>query len=310
MNGSHIEIDVHRLNDGGLLLCYNGSSHITYMKEEVDRFRITVGNKTCVFEKENDPTVLRSPSAGKLLQYMVEDGGHIFAGETYAEIEVMKMVMTLTAQQSGCIHFVKRPGAVLEPGCVVARMDLDDPSSIHRVELNTAVLPPQQPLPMAGEKLHQVFHSVLENLVNVMDGYCLEEPYFSTKLKEWVATLMKTLRDPTLPLLELQDIMTSIAGRIPATVEKDIRKVMAQYASNITSVLCQFPSQRIANILDSHAATLQRKADREVFFMNTQSIVQLVQRSFFFFFSHLVRCILCSGGSSSNIFELCYCCNC
>ncbi|PWA19506.1 hypothetical protein CCH79_00006981 [Gambusia affinis] len=261
MNGSDIEIDVHRLNDGGLLL-----------------YRITVGNKTCVFEKERDPTVLRSPSAGKLLQYTVEDGDHIFAGEPYAEIEVMKMVMTLTVPQSGCIHFVKRPGAVLEPGCVTARMELDDPSSIHRVELNTATLPPQQPLPMVGEKLHQVFHNVLENLVRVMDGYCLEEPYFSTKLNEWVATLMRTLRDPSLPLLELQEIMTSVANRIPAAVEKDIRKVMAQYASNITSVLCQFPSQRIANILDSHAATLQRKADREVFFMNTQSIVQLVQR--------------------------------
>ncbi|XP_028270699.1 acetyl-CoA carboxylase isoform X2 [Parambassis ranga] len=278
MNGSNIEIDVHRLSDGGLLLCYNGSSHTTYMKEEVDSYRITVGNKTCVFEKENDPTVLRSPSAGKLLQYTVEDGSHVFAGETYAEIEVMKMVMTLTVQQSGCIHFVKRPGAVLQPGCVVAHIELDDPSSIHRVELNTATLPPQQPLPMVGEKLHQVFHSVLENLIKVMDGYCLEEPYFSSKLKQWVATLMKTFRDPSLPLLELQEIMTSVAGRIPPSVEKDIRKVMAQYASNITSVLCQFPSQRIANILDSHAATLQRKADREVFFMNTQSIVQLVQR--------------------------------
>lgn len=41
------------------------------------------------------------------------------------------MVMTLTVQQSGCIHFVKRPGAVLEPGCVVAHIDLDDPSCIH-----------------------------------------------------------------------------------------------------------------------------------------------------------------------------------
>lgn len=37
MNSSNIEIDVHRLSDGGLLLCYNGSSHTTYMKEEVDR---------------------------------------------------------------------------------------------------------------------------------------------------------------------------------------------------------------------------------------------------------------------------------
>ncbi len=51
-------------------------------------YRITVGNKTCVFEKEKDPTVLRSPSAGKLLQYIVENGGHVCAGETYAEIEV------------------------------------------------------------------------------------------------------------------------------------------------------------------------------------------------------------------------------
>ncbi|TKS78771.1 Acetyl-CoA carboxylase 2 [Collichthys lucidus] len=253
MNGSNIEIDVHS-------------------------YRITVGNKTCVFEKEKDPTVLRSPSAGKLLQYICEDGAHVCAGETYAEIEVMKMVMTLTVQQSGCIHFVKRPGAVLEPGCVVAHIELDDPSSIHLVELNTAILPPQQPLPIVGEKLHQVFHSVLENLGKVMDGYCLEEPLFSSKLKQWVTTLMKTLRDPSLPLLELQEIMTSVGGRIPPGVEKDIRKVMAQYASNITSVLCQFPSQRIANVLDSHAATLQRKADREVFFMNTQSIVQLVQR--------------------------------
>uniref|UniRef100_A0A8C1LSD1 acetyl-CoA carboxylase n=1 Tax=Cyprinus carpio TaxID=7962 RepID=A0A8C1LSD1_CYPCA len=232
-------------------------------------YRITVGNKTCVFEKERDPTVLRSPSAGKLLQYVVADGSHVLATQPYAEIEVMKMVMPLHVQHSGCIHFLKRPGTVLEPGCVVARMDLDDPS--FKI-LHT------EPLPAAGERLHQVFHSVLENLVKIMDGYCLPEPYFSQKLKKWIDTLMKTLRDPSLPLLELQEIMTSVAGRIPVTVEKAIRKVMAQYASNITSVLCQFPSQRIANILDSHAATLQRKADREVFFMNTQSIVQLVQR--------------------------------
>ncbi|XP_012671358.2 acetyl-CoA carboxylase isoform X2 [Clupea harengus] len=278
MNGSDIEIDVHRLSDGGLLLSYNGSSYTTYMKEEVDRYRITVGNKTCVFEKEKDPTVLRSPSAGKLLQYMVEDGGHICAGHPYAEIEVMKMVMSLVVEESGCVHFVKRSGAVLEPGCMVAHLELDDPSSIRQVELNTASLPPQELLPIGGEKLHQVFHSVLDNLVKIMDGYCLPDPYFIVKLKKWVGSLMKTLRDPSLPLLELQEIMTSVSGRIPVAVEKAIRKVMAQYASNITSVLCQFPSQRIANILDSHAATLQRKADREVLFMNTQSIVQLVQR--------------------------------
>ncbi|XP_042297368.1 acetyl-CoA carboxylase 2 [Sceloporus undulatus] len=278
MNGTHIEIDVHRLNDGGLLLSYNGNSHTTYMKEEVDRYRVTVGNKTCDFEKENDPTLLRSPSAGKLLQYIVDDGSYVSVGHSYAEIEVMKMVVTLSVEESGIIRYVKRPGTLLEAGCVIARLELDDPGKVHPAQLYMGGLPPQHPVPILGEKLHQVFHNVLDSLLNVMNGYCLPEPYFGTKVKEWVCKLMKTLRDPSLPLLELQEIMTSISGRIPPSVEKSVRKVMAQYASNITSVLCQFPSQQIASILDSHAATLQRKADREVFFMNTQSIVQLVQK--------------------------------
>uniref|UniRef100_A0A8C9FBM1 acetyl-CoA carboxylase n=1 Tax=Pavo cristatus TaxID=9049 RepID=A0A8C9FBM1_PAVCR len=288
MNSSCVEVDVHRLSDGGLLLSYDGSSYTTYMKEEVDRYRITIGNKTCVFEKENDPSILRSPSAGKLIQYVVEDGGHVFAGQCFAEIEVMKMVMTLTAGESGCIHYVKRPGAVLDPGCVIAKLQLDDPSRVQQAELHTGTLPQIQSTALRGEKLHRIFHYVLDNLVNVMNGYCLPEPYFTFPFPPscclffsmfgWVERLMKTLRDPSLPLLELQDIMTSVSGRIPPNVEKSIKKEMAQYASNITSVLCQFPSQQIANILDSHAATLNRKSEREVFFMNTQSIVQLVQR--------------------------------
>lgn len=52
------------------------------------RYRITIGNKSCDFGKETDPTLLRAPSAGKLLQYMVEDRGHISVGHSYAEMEV------------------------------------------------------------------------------------------------------------------------------------------------------------------------------------------------------------------------------
>ncbi|GCB68953.1 hypothetical protein scyTo_0000973 [Scyliorhinus torazame] len=235
MNDSFVEVDVHRLSDGGLLLSYDGSSYTSYMKEEVDRYRVTIGNKTCVFEKENDPSLLRSPSAGKLIQYTVEDGGHVFANHCFAEIEVMKMVMSLVSQASGCIHYVKRTGAVLEPGCVIAKMQLDDPSRVQQAELFTGPLARIQSSALQGEKPHRIFHYVLDNLENIMNGFCLPEFYFEFK-------------------------------------------EIAQYASNITSVLCQFPSQQIANILDSHAATLNRKSEREVFFMNTQSIVQLVQR--------------------------------
>ena len=43
----------------------------------------------------------RSPSAGKLLNYMIDDGGHVFAGDVYVEIEVMKMVMELQVTENG-----------------------------------------------------------------------------------------------------------------------------------------------------------------------------------------------------------------
>lgn len=72
----------------GILLSVDGASFTTYMREEVDRYRIVIGNQTCVFEKENDPSLLRSPSAGKLLNYLVEDGGPVTKGQPYAEIEV------------------------------------------------------------------------------------------------------------------------------------------------------------------------------------------------------------------------------
>ena len=43
----------------------------------------------------------RSVSAGKLINYLVEDGGHVFAGDVFAEIEVMKMVMELPVAENG-----------------------------------------------------------------------------------------------------------------------------------------------------------------------------------------------------------------
>lgn len=77
LNGSCKEVETHRLADGSLLLAVDGASYNTYMKEEIDRYRVVIGNQTCIFEKENDPTILRTPSAGKLLGFLVEEGGHV-----------------------------------------------------------------------------------------------------------------------------------------------------------------------------------------------------------------------------------------
>lgn len=59
-----------------------------YWREEVGVLRVMIDNKTCLIEQESDPTQLRSPSPGKLVRFLAEDGDHVKAGDAYAEIEV------------------------------------------------------------------------------------------------------------------------------------------------------------------------------------------------------------------------------
>ncbi|XP_020292337.1 acetyl-CoA carboxylase isoform X2 [Pseudomyrmex gracilis] len=277
MNGSFKEIEVHRMSDGGLLLSLDGASFTTYMREEVDRYRIIIGNQTCIFEKDNDPSLLRSPSAGKLINFLVEDGGHVDAGKAYAEIEVMKMVMSVTASEAGSVFYVKRPGAILEAGTLIAHLELDDPSLVTKAQVYTGQFT-AAPAPVVPEKLNQLHAKYRNALENTLAGYCLPDPHHLPRLRELIEKFMCSLRDPNLPLLELQEVIATISGRIPVLVEKKIRKLMSLYERNITSILAQFPSQQIAAVIDGHAATLSKRAERDVFFLTTQAIVQLVQR--------------------------------
>jgi acetyl-CoA carboxylase/biotin carboxylase 2 len=47
------------MKDNGILINLDGTSYLTFMKEEVDSYRIVISNKSCIFQKENDPSVLR-----------------------------------------------------------------------------------------------------------------------------------------------------------------------------------------------------------------------------------------------------------
>lgn len=76
-----------------------------------------------------------------------------------------------------------------------------------------------------------------------MNGYALPEPAYTAELGSTVDRLFAALKDPKLPLLELQEVMSVISGRIPTELEKRVRSYMVSYANNITSVLSKFPSQ-------------------------------------------------------------------
>jgi acetyl-CoA carboxylase/biotin carboxylase 1 len=59
MNNSYVELEGNRMKDGGILLNLGGSNYLTYMREDIGTYRIIINNKTCVFQKDNDPTILR-----------------------------------------------------------------------------------------------------------------------------------------------------------------------------------------------------------------------------------------------------------
>lgn len=58
--------------------------------------------------------MLRSPSAGKLLQYDVEDGDHISAGENYAEIEVNLRDFGQMCTSSYFLRYVVNHNAIID----------------------------------------------------------------------------------------------------------------------------------------------------------------------------------------------------
>ena len=88
-SGPSVDVIVKCLADDGFLLLLNESSHVIYMKEESHCMQLTINGKSCMLEKEHDPTLLISPSPGKLVRYLVNNNDHIKAGDAYAEIEVM-----------------------------------------------------------------------------------------------------------------------------------------------------------------------------------------------------------------------------
>lgn len=55
-------------------------------------------------------------------------------------LQVMKIIMTLAVEEAGRLQYIKRPGALLEAGCVIARLQLDDPSKVKPVSLLGAAI--------------------------------------------------------------------------------------------------------------------------------------------------------------------------
>lgn len=256
VNGSKCTVGVRALSDGGLLVLLDGRSHNVYWKEEVGATRLSVDNKTCLLEQENDPTQLRTPSPGKLVKFLVENGEHVKKGQPFAEVEVMKMYMPLVTQEDGHVQLIKQPGATLEAGDIIGILSLDDPTRVKHATPFSGQLPAFGPPQVVGNKPPQRFALMSAILRNILDGYD-NQIIMASILKE----LIEVLRDPELPYGEWNAQLSALHGRIPQKLET----TLSQAVDRARTRKAEFPAKQLMKALDRYLEeSLQSDSERDM----------------------------------------------
>ncbi|RKO91753.1 acetyl-CoA carboxylase [Blyttiomyces helicus] len=245
--GGAVNVVAKDLADGGLLVLLGGDKHLLYLKEEAHATELTLDGKSCLLETEKDPTKLRSPSPGKLVRFLIEEGDHVNAGEPYAEIEVMKMYMPLFSTESGTVRFAVPPGSVLQTGDVCGTLVLDDPSKVQKATLFKGELPAIGPAQVVGEKPHQQFQHVKHAIENILDGYHSTGVAFAI-----VRRLIELLRDPLLPQHEVSQILSSLTGRIPFSLDAALRAEL----DSLSTSAPDFPAATLLSHIEATRTTL------------------------------------------------------
>ncbi|KAL8752619.1 MAG: hypothetical protein Q9199_005623 [Rusavskia elegans] len=269
INGSKCAVGVRALADGGLLVLLSGKSHNVYWKDEVGATRLSVDNKTCLLEQENDPTQLQTPSPGKLVRFTVENGAHVKAGQTYAEVEVMKMFMPLITQEAGIVNLIKQPGATLSAGDMLGILALDDPSRVKHAQPFSGQLPALGPPQVVGTKPPQRFsllHNILQNILQGFDNQVI----MASTLNE----LVEVLRDPELPYGEWNAQFSALHARMPNKLEAQLNQTIERSRSRKV----EFPAKLLHKTLTRFLEETVSAGDAELLKSALAPLIEVMDR--------------------------------
>jgi acetyl-CoA carboxylase/biotin carboxylase 1 len=273
--GTYVQGDVRSLADGGYLLLLGGKSHVAYYTTEAIGSKLVLDGQTSIFSLDYDPTKMVADSAGKLVRCLVEDGAHVTKGAPFAEVEVMKMLMPLLAQESGTLTWEKSEGSTMLPGDVLATMALDDASGIKTAELFNGELP-QEKWRVGKEEMNAdtkpniLLRSAMKTFNTILQGFSVPKDEQESALAHFVmATSNKQL-----PLFEVEEVLSTLTGRMPPVVANAINTLVADYKKNPEGV---FRAEKIATILQNHADSLQDK-ERTTFVSSVSALSDTAKR--------------------------------
>ncbi|EME32530.1 bifunctional acetyl-CoA carboxylase/biotin carboxylase [Galdieria sulphuraria] len=218
LNGSQVDVEVRYFADGGRLLLVDGHSHVSYLREEALCTRLTLDGKTCVFPKANDPTQIKSHVNGKLVRYLVKENDKVSVKAPIAELEAMKMYITVYATAGGRVHLLKSDGASVEIGEILATLQLDDESEVKRPIPFQGQLPAMRPPSAPSNKPYQKLRVCKSSIQMIMDGYdanenCMEE-------------FLELLFNPQVAFGEIHEVVSELVSYLPKHIYDNLCNIL------------------------------------------------------------------------------------
>ncbi|KAH8060971.1 acetyl-CoA carboxylase [Aureococcus anophagefferens] len=216
--GAAFAAKVREQPDGTLLANFGGVSRKLAGLEEPLGLRMVVDGATVFVPQAFDPSEVRSDVTGKIVRWLKDDGDGVAKGETFAEVEAMKMIMPLKAADAGKISTAVAAGSVIETGDLLANLELDDPSKARSISLFEGTqldLPGLAATGDAATDALRAYEASVDTLSKAMDGY--DAPGSSAEAA--VGVFVDALRATGVFKLQIRDRAGAIGQKMPADLD-------------------------------------------------------------------------------------------
>ncbi|CAJ0608732.1 unnamed protein product [Cylicocyclus nassatus] len=238
LNGSKTQVEIRLLGDGSLLVTHQERSYTCHLEETSDKFRVTIGRSIVVFEKDNDPTVLKSPYTGKLLGYKKQNREWVGVGVVYASVESMKLVFNVEVKKApGRLEHVAKEGDLLYPGSVIARLVDQKDGEKYKPKPFLETFPEWTEFADIERVLPETkkHSNCLDMCMNVLHGSI--PPGADLSMKNLVEELFTNLESTTLPHALFKQALNPMVNRIPEKYSAKMKELMKiDSMNNFTAV--------------------------------------------------------------------------
>ncbi|KAG5497738.1 hypothetical protein JKF63_04004 [Porcisia hertigi] len=191
LNGSIVLVTYRILKSGALQLTIGDKTLVAYVAQEPNNLRITIGGKVTNFSGDVDPTKIMATVPGRLVRYVIENGGHLNEGDTFAEVEVMKMILPLRARTTGTFHHRAVAGSTIAMGSLLGEITPDDPSKVSRPNEIKEPWPTELLLARQYERPDGVTRArrAAESLWELVNGFHFKEVSIEDRVRKAFADL-------------------------------------------------------------------------------------------------------------------------